>query len=231
MISPSSPASDEAGDDAFLQCISVVRSVTSTISVEAAFDGDPDLPLRCAEIMNAGDCGGDATRQWRERFARQTAGASGHCPPGMDLTFVLLFYCDLLATPAATAAARGPWVLDVDPTVVSFDLAHPWAHPGRVRLRRGSFAVVADPVRRRDLARRRYEAHALAFAEGYAPGSRLRTHARRALVEDAWAVAWARATSAPSPRRETCCLIYALPGARECAGCPRLRPRAQPRTT
>jgi hypothetical protein len=233
MNSPSSPVSREAGDDAFLRCISMVRSATATMSVEAAFPGEPDLPFRCAEIMNAARAGLDATRQWRREYERQTAEASGHCPPGMDLTFVLLFYCDVLATPAATAAALGPWVLDVSPDAVSFDLAHPWTHPGRVRLRRGDFRVVEDAADRGALAERAYEAHASAFAELYAPGSRLSTHARRAIVADSWAIAWSRATRAAPPRRATCCLIYALPGAHECAGCPRLvgpsRPPASPR--
>jgi hypothetical protein len=222
MNHPSSPASREVGDDAFLRCISAVASVTATIGVDGAFPDDPDLAFRCAEIMNAARAGLDPTLEWREEYARQTAQMSGHCPPGMDLTFVLLFYCDVLATPAATAAAAGPWVLDVAPEAVSFDLAHPWTHPGRIRLRRGDFRVVEDAVDRVALAERRYEAHASAFAELYAPGSRLGTHARRALVADSWAVAWARATGAAPPRRGTCCLIYALPGAHECAGCPRL---------
>ena len=222
MNSPSSPASHAAGDDAFLRCISAVRSATSTMAVEPAFAGDSDLPFRCAGIMIAAGEGSDPTREWRAEFARQTEESSGICPPGMDLTFVLLFYCDLLATPAATAAALGPWVLDVSPGAVSFDLARPWTHPGRVRLRRGAFEVVQDGDLRRMRARRAYEDHALAFAEAYAPGSRLSSHARVALVADSWAIAWARATGAPPPPRRTCCLIYALPGAHECAGCPRL---------
>jgi hypothetical protein len=222
MNCPSSPASPEAGDDTFLRCISAVRAATVTMSVDSAFPDEPDLPLRCAEIMNAAGAGLDPTREWREEYARQTAEVSGHCPPGMDLTFVLLFYCDVLATPAATAAALGPWVLDVSPESVSFDLAHPWTHPGRVRLRRGAFRVVEDETQRHELARRSYDDHAQAFAAAYAPGSRLHAHARRALVDDSWAIALARATHAAPPRRETCCLIYALPGAHECAGCPRL---------
>ncbi len=224
MNSPSSPVSPETGDDAFLRCISAVRRATSTMAVESALAGDPDLPFRCADLMNAAGQGADPTREWREEYARQTAETSGGCPPGMDLTFVLLFYCDVLATPAATAAALGPWVLDVGPAAVSFDLAHPWTHPGRVRLRRGAFATEADPDVRRELAHRSYSAHASAFATLYAPGSRLSSHARQALVADSWAIASARATGAPPPARETCCLIYALPGAQECAGCPRLAP-------
>ena len=228
MNSTSSPASREAGEDVFVGCISAVRSATPTMAVEAAFPGQPDLPLRCAAIMNAARSGLDPTRAWRAEYARQTAEASGHCPPGMDLTFVLLFYCDVLATPAATAAALGPWVLDVGPGCVSFDLAHPWTHPGRVRLRRGGFRVVEDAVQRHELAKRSYAEHARAFAAVYAPGSRLHPHARQALVADGWAIAWARATRAAPPHRKTCCLIYALPGAHECAGCPRLSGRTQP---
>lgn len=174
--------------------------------------------------MAATGRGEDATRGWRQAFALTTARQHGKCPPGMDLTFVLLFYCDVLATSAAYAAASGPWVLDVSPPAVEFGLADPLQHPLRVGLRRGAFRVDEDPTTRGDAARAAYLAHADAFADGYAPGSRLSSHQRRGLVGDAWALAWSAASSGPAPAREGCCLIYALPGAHECAGCPRERP-------
>lgn len=173
--------------------------------------------------MAASERGEDVTDQWRRAYAAQTLSSSGQCPPGMDLTFVLLFYCDVLATPAATAAALGPWVLDVSPPSVSFALAEPWTHPGRVLLRRGSSRVEPDAPQRREAARQGYLAHAGRFAELYAPGARLSSHQRHGLVADAWEVAWARATGGAAPQRRACCLIYALPDAHECAGCPRLR--------
>jgi hypothetical protein len=140
----------------------------------------------------------------------------------MDLTFVLSFACDVLATPGAYAAALGPWVLDLSPAQVSFALADPWTHPREVRLRRGSFRVEQDPAIRRELARAAYDAVAVPFADGYAPGARMSSHQRRGIVADAWDLAWARATGAGTVRRQACCLIYALPGCHECAGCPRL---------
>ena len=222
MSATSSPGPVGPGDDAFAVCMTAISRATATMRLEAAADTAPDLPFSCADLSAAAARGEDPTKDWRQEYAAQTAAFSGACPPGMDLTFVLLFYCDVLATPATSAAALGPWVLDVSPSAVSFDLARPWTHPGRVRLRRGGFAVVGEPGERHDRARRAYEEHALPFAAAYAPGSRLSSHARRGLVADAWAVAWARATGGPAPERETCCLIYALPGAHECAGCPRL---------
>ena len=178
--------------------------------------------------MSAAQRGEDVTAGWRAAFREITAGQSGECPPGMDLTFVLLFYCDVLAAPAAYAAALGPWVLDVSPAVVEFALAAPFAHPLWVRLGRGAFRSEEDPEVRREAAEAAYRAHALSFADLYAPGSRLSSHQRRGLALDAWDLAWAAATRAAGPARRGCCLIYAMPGAHACAGCPRVSGVSQP---
>ena len=61
---------------------------------------------------------------------------------------------------------------------------------------------------------------------------RIGPHTRAALVDDMWSAARREAESAAGllrpgvPLRESCCLIYALPGCVECAGCPRLRPES-----
>ena len=63
----------------------------------------------------------------------------------------------------------------------------------------------------------------------YASIVRIGPHARSAFVDDMWVAARREAEGAAGlirtgvPERASCCLIYALPGCVECAGCPRLR--------
>ncbi|MEO7069685.1 MAG: (2Fe-2S)-binding protein [Nostocoides sp.] len=192
------------------------------MTISAAGSTGADLPISWASL--SAESGGDPTREWRRRHAEMTVRSNGVCPPGLELTFVLAFACDVLATAGAYAAALGPWLLDLSPEQVSFALAEPWTHPREVRLRRGSFAVEADPDARRERARAAYETVAVPFADGYATDARMSSHQRRGIVADTWDLAWARATGTGVVQREACCLIYALPGCHECAGCPRLRP-------
>ena len=82
---------------------------------------------------------------------------------------------------------------------------------------------------RLDRAERDYRAVAEPLATAYPSVVRLGPHTRAALVDDMWVAARREAESAAGllrpgvPPRESCCLIYALPGCVECAGCPRLR--------
>lgn len=188
----------------------------------------PDLPIAYADLVGATLAGADATAGWRALYREQTARHVGTCPPGMDLTFVLGFVADAVATPAATAAALGPWVLDVRPACVSVALAEPWTHPGRVQLRPGDFVVDANARRRRGRARAAYDAVLVPFARAYAPQARMSSRQRLGIVADMWDLAWARAAGEGTVERAACCLIYALPGAHECAGCPRMRRTPRP---
>ena len=182
--------------------------------------GIPDLAISWSELVAGPEA--DPTAAWRQRHVAMTARSSGVCPPGLDLTFVLAFACDVLATPGAYAAASGPWLLDLSPAQVSFALAEPWTHPREVRLRRGAFTMDPDPRRRRLRARAAYRAVADPFADSYAPGARMSSRQRRGIVADTWDLAWSAATGGGVVRRRACCLIYALPGCHACAGCPRL---------
>lgn len=209
---------------AFRDCTDLLARVVGTVRVVAAPDpATPDLPVSYARLLAAALHGEDPTREWRARHRELTARTSGRCPPGLDRTMVLSFVADAVATPAATAAALGPWVLDVSPTQVSVGLAEPWTYPAVVQLRPGAFAVEPDPVRRRERARAAYEAVLVPFARAYAPGERLSSRQRLGTVADLWDLAWARATGGGAVARQACCLLYALPGAVECAGCPRRR--------
>ena len=82
---------------------------------------------------------------------------------------------------------------------------------------------------RLDRAERDYRAVAEPAATAYRPLVRLGEHTRAAMVDDMWVAARREAETASGlvrpgvAARESCCLIYALPGCVECAGCPRLR--------
>ncbi len=84
---------------------------------------------------------------------------------------------------------------------------------------------------RLDGAEADYRAVAEPVAAAYPAAVRLGPQVRTGLVDDMWADARREAESAAglvrpaSVPRASCCLIYALPGCVECAGCPRLRSR------
>ena len=86
-----------------------------------------------------------------------------------------------------------------------------------------------------DLTHRMARAHAdyrevaEPIAAAYPAIVRLGPHTRSGMVADMWGAAEREALGAAgliqpgALARESCCLIYALPGCVECAGCPRLR--------
>ena len=86
-----------------------------------------------------------------------------------------------------------------------------------------------DTKRALTRAERDYRAVALPLATAYESVVRLGPHTRLALVDDMWVAARREAESAAGVLRPgvaprgSCCLLYALPGCVECAGCPRLR--------
>ncbi|MFK5277851.1 hypothetical protein ACI3RH_14495, partial [Lactococcus lactis] len=56
------------------------------------------------------------TRRWICAYARVTERQSGVAPPGMPSAFVLQHHLDPFAQVVATAAVRGSWALDPDPS-------------------------------------------------------------------------------------------------------------------
>ena len=143
----------------------------------------------------------------------------------MAAVFVLQWLLQVPAHTAAHAAAAGPWAVP-DPGALTFSLGGALV-PDTVRLP----ALAADdrPMDQRlDAAETTYRAVAEPLAEHYDAPVRLGPHVRAGLVTDMWAAARREAQAAagtldtgPATRR-SCCLIYALPGCTECAGCPRL---------
>ncbi len=139
--------------------------------------------------------------------------------------FVLQWLLQVPAHTAAHAAASGPWRADL--TDLSFSTGGALV-PEAVRLT----ALVADDGdlgARLGRAEADYRSVAQTAAREYPSRVRLGPRVRSALVDDMWVAASREAAAAGGgvrydlPTRESCCLIYALPGCTECAGCPRLR--------
>jgi hypothetical protein len=146
-------------------------------------------------------------------------------PPQVAAVFVLQWLLQVPAHVAAHGAACGPWRVEL--ADLTFDLG-PTLVPSVVRLT-GLHPDAGALDERLDRAERDYRRVAEPVAASFASVVRLGPHTRAALVDDMWVAARREAESAAGlvrpgvPPRESCCLIYALPGCVECAGCPRLR--------
>jgi hypothetical protein len=117
-----------------------------------------------------------------------------------------------------------------DPDSLAFR-RHPSQHyPDRIVLLRGPLLPAGE-------AAEAVRAHCAAFTESYRPGVKLSSRQRHGAVTDELRGALNRCggglytaeaaellgVGLGSAERESCCYIYALPGATECRGCPRLR--------
>ncbi len=185
------------------------------------------MPLPHSLGSVSGAPGDDEVRGWQQRLtALQGRWYDVDAPPQVAAVFVLQWLLQVAAHSAAHAAAAGPWRAELGG--LTFDLG-PSLVPSHVRLT----ALVPDAgplAERLTRAERDYRAVAEPVATAYPSVVRLGPHVRAALVDDMWAAARREAEAAAGlirpgvPPRESCCLIYALPGCVECAGCPRLRP-------
>lgn len=189
------------------------------------------LPHRCADVLDAQLRGEDPTATWRARVGgNQAAYYGAAAPPQVGAAFVLQWYLGVVATPLAWAAVLGPWVLDGSPERLSYDLAEPELFPAAIGVSGEGARRVEDPQERLAAAHAAYLRHARRFADSYRPPEvRMGSGQRNGLVHDAWTMAYESALESVSPhgaapprsRRRGCCMIYALPGASECAACPR----------
>jgi len=204
----------------------------------------PGLPWSCAAVVAGQEGGQDPTAPWRAALRDLTRAQYGESPPAaMPAAFVLQWYLQVVAYPAAFAATLTTGVLDVSPQRLTFDLAPGALYPDRVALAPGGddlgdlAAPGADPddpaarADRQEIAHRRYTEHATRFVLSYQPGVKMGSRQRLGALHDMWDQALTAAhltlrlsPAAGAPRRESCCFIYTLPGADECASCPRLGP-------
>lgn len=183
--------------------------------------------LWCADVV--GQAADDPLRPWRDATQRLLGERHGVCVPAhVAAAFVLQWWCEVAATPIAYAAQLGPWVLR-GPVGLGFELA-PGLHPERIVLLPGLAVEAVDAEGARlGRARAAYGEVVQAVVRDFAPDLKMSSRQRWGVVQDTWVTAERRAgeaagrTVGPAPWRTSCCFIYALPGCRACASCPRLR--------
>lgn len=168
--------------------------------------------------------------EWcRKLTAQNSAMYAVPAPPQVAAAFVLQHLLSIPAQACAFAAATGPWRVDVgnpDDPALSCDLA-PGLYPERVGFRHVEPATTDREIRTEE-ARTAYRALGTAIASAYDVGVKMSSRQRLGMVDDVWEMALREARAAtgdgwgPPVERRSCCLIYALPGCHECAGCPRL---------
>lgn len=169
---------------------------------------------------------GTDPRAWQRGLTEAQGGwYDVDAPPQVAAVFVLQWLLQVPAHTAAHAAAVGRWRADL--SALTFDLG-PGLVPSSVRLTtmRPDAGTLAERMARAECD---YRAVADPVAATYPAQVRLGPHTREALVDDLWSAARREAEVAAGLLRPgvlpraSCCLIYALPGCVECAGCPRLR--------
>ncbi|MEW1954991.1 (2Fe-2S)-binding protein [Terrabacter sp. NPDC080008] len=178
--------------------------------------------------------GADPLAPWRDALRGQMSDRHGvTVRPHVPAAFVLQWACEVVATPMAYAAVLGPWLLVPSPAGLGLELA-PGLYPARIVVdpTRAGLSVDEEAGRRLERARTAYLGLVSEVVTAYAPGVKMSSRQRWGVVEDVWAtsVRLARGAAGESvgtePTRVSCCFIYALPGMRECAACPRHnRPR------
>lgn len=192
----------------------------------------------CADVLEVATA--DPLREWREATRRVLEARHGVTVPAhVAAAFVLQWWCEVAATPIAYAAELGPWVLR-GPDGLGFELA-PGLYPDRLVLapppglqtpstQPGLRVEVVDGEEARlEGARAAYGQVVDEVVRHFAPEVKMSSRQRWGVVEDTWVTARRRASEStgrpagPVPWRTSCCFIYALPGCRACAACPRLR--------
>ncbi|MBW8172093.1 (2Fe-2S)-binding protein [Ornithinimicrobium sp. Arc0846-15] len=157
---------------------------------------------------------------WR-RLTRDAQSAGTQAPPSVAATFVAQWSMQVLVSAAITASC-----LHLSPGLVA-DKATVSLHPSTFFPR--SLCLPSEyesnPARSEDwaaTAEPAYREWARQFLAGYLPDVAMSSKQRRGLVEDVWNAA-AQPSAITAAGRQACCFIFALPGASECAGCPRRR--------
>lgn len=163
----------------------------------------------------------ERVRRWIEEYARVTERQSGVAPPGMPSAFVLQHHLDPFAQVVATAAVRGEWVLDPDPGRWWITLEPTYLYPLRVRVAKGAARHLPSVAERLDAAAAGYREAGRRIATAFPAAEKMSSRQRLGMVDDMWEIALHRLVGGPPPQRQSCCLMYSLPGLHPCTGCPR----------
>jgi hypothetical protein len=183
----------------------------------------------CGDVVEHVRAGNDPLAPWRAALQRQMEQRHGvEVAPHIPAAFVLQWWCEVVATPIAYAGGLGPWVLVPEPGGLGFELAS-GLNPHRIVIDPARTSVEVDPdaARRRARGRAAYGDLVFEVVAGFAPEVKMGSRQRWGVVDDMWSTASrlaqgaAGVTVGPEVRRVSCCFIYALPGMRECAACPR----------
>ena len=183
----------------------------------------------CGDVLAHVRAGADPLQPWRAALLAQMERRHGvPVPPHVPAAFVLQWWCEVAATPIAYAAVLGPWVLSPSPGGLGFELAA-GLDPHRVVVEPAAVELTPHPERGRrlELGHTAYLGLVSEVVAAYAPDVRMGSRQRWGVVEDMWDTAVRLASGAagetvgPGHTRVSCCFIYALPGMRECASCPR----------
>lgn len=207
----------------------VVAQVDSALPFMTATCAGSPATVWFADVIAHVRAGSDPLLPWRDALGAQMSQRHAVAVrPHVPAAFVLQWWCEVAATPIAYAAALGPWVLAPSPAGLGLELAA-GLNPHRIVVDPGRASLVAepDPARRLERGHTAYLGLVSEVVAAYAPEVRMGSRQRWGVVSDMWDTAVRLAHGAagedvgPASTRVSCCFIYALPGMRECASCPR----------
>jgi hypothetical protein len=224
---------DEVTDDSVED---VVRHVDRALPFTTVTTAASPATVWCEDVVAHVRAGADPLAPWRDALRgqlerRHATAVAAHIPAA----FVLQWWCEIAATPLAYAAELGPWLLSPAPRGLGFELA-PGLYPHRIVIDPDRTRLGTDhgTLRRRARARTAYDGLVSEVVAAFAPEVKMSSRQRWGVVDDMWSTAARLARGAAGeavgtePRRVSCCFIFALPGMRECAACPRGGPGATP---
>ena len=184
-----------------------------------------DLPWSWAHILQAQLQGEDPTSGWRGLVAAGVkAGLGVDVAPAMPAAFVLQWSLEVAAEAGLYAAGQLHGIHDPARSGLTFAVHPSQGYPTCAQFRAVSAGSPTVGAGGGDLVSANLETYgraAVELAESYHPGVNLGRQQRIEMVDDVWSAAVARREGQPPPARRSCCYIYVLPGAHECAGCPR----------
>ena len=229
-MEPESRSATALGPDAVRAVVGLVDRALpfTTVTCEAS----PATVWWCDVVRHVRD-GADPLEPWRAALRTQMAQRHGvPAPAHVPAAFVLQWVCEIAATPIAYAASLGPWLLVPSGGGLGLGLGFELAaglYPHRLVVDPDatSLEVDDDPARRLERGHAAYRGLVSEVVTAYAPDVRMGSRQRWGVVDDMWGTAVRLARGAagesvgPEPTRVSCCFIYALPGMRECAACPR----------
>jgi hypothetical protein len=212
----------------------VVRFVDRALPFTTVTTASSAATVWCDDVVAHVRAGADPLAPWRDALRAQLEQRHASAvAPHIPAAFVLQWWCEVVATPLAYAAALGPWLLAPGTRGLGFELA-PGLNPHRIVVDPERATVGTDNVtaRRHTRARAAYHERVSEVAAAFAPEVKMSSRQRWGVVDDMWSTASRLARGAAGepvgtePRRVSCCFIFALPGMRECAACPRGAPGA-----